>query len=97
MFNARSLLGCTPNDESNQQLPRVSECPLLSRPTHQLARPMDVRIADATALPLDDASADLAVAFMSLHDIDVSNGTEPGPRIGIQSGPLTGVGSGLSR
>jgi SAM-dependent methyltransferase len=31
---------------------------------------MDVRIADATALPLDDASADLAVAFMSLHDID---------------------------
>lgn len=31
---------------------------------------MDVRIADAAALPLDDASADLAVAFMSLHDID---------------------------
>lgn len=31
---------------------------------------MDIRIADAAALPLDDASADLAVAFMSLHDID---------------------------
>lgn len=31
---------------------------------------MDIRMADATALPLDDASADLAVAFMSLHDID---------------------------
>jgi hypothetical protein len=27
----------------------------------------------------------------------VSNGKEPGPRIGIQSGPLSGVGSGLSR
>lgn len=31
---------------------------------------MDIRLADAAALPLDDASADLAVAFMSLHDID---------------------------
>jgi SAM-dependent methyltransferase len=31
---------------------------------------MDIRVADATALPFDDASADLAVAFMSLHDID---------------------------
>ncbi len=31
---------------------------------------IDVRLADAAALPIDDASADLAVAFMSLHDID---------------------------
>jgi ubiquinone/menaquinone biosynthesis C-methylase UbiE len=31
---------------------------------------MDVRLADAAALPLEDASVDLAVAFMSLHDID---------------------------
>ena len=31
---------------------------------------MDIRIADAAALPFDDASADLAVAFMSLHDTD---------------------------
>ena len=31
---------------------------------------MDVRLADATALPLDDACADLAIAFMSLQDID---------------------------
>jgi SAM-dependent methyltransferase len=30
---------------------------------------MDVRLADAAALPLGNASADLAVAFMSLHDI----------------------------
>jgi len=31
---------------------------------------MDIRIADAAALPFDDASADLAIAFMSLHDTD---------------------------
>jgi SAM-dependent methyltransferase len=31
---------------------------------------IDIRLADAAALPLDDASPDLAVAFMSLHDID---------------------------
>ena len=31
---------------------------------------MDIRLDYATALPLEDASADLAVAFMSLHDID---------------------------
>jgi ubiquinone/menaquinone biosynthesis C-methylase UbiE len=31
---------------------------------------MDFRLADADALPLDDTSADLAIAFMSLHDID---------------------------
>jgi ubiquinone/menaquinone biosynthesis C-methylase UbiE len=31
---------------------------------------MDVRLADAAALPRGDASADLAVAFMLLQDID---------------------------
>lgn len=31
---------------------------------------VDIRLADAAALPLDDASADLAIAFMSLHDIN---------------------------
>jgi SAM-dependent methyltransferase len=31
---------------------------------------MDVRLADAAALPFEDACADLAVAFMSLQDID---------------------------
>ena len=31
---------------------------------------MDIRLADAAALPLDDASADVAIAFMSLQDID---------------------------
>ena len=31
---------------------------------------MDIRLADAAALPLDTASADLAIAFMSLQDVD---------------------------
>ena len=31
---------------------------------------MDLHLADATALPLDDGCADLAIAFMSLQDID---------------------------
>jgi ubiquinone/menaquinone biosynthesis C-methylase UbiE len=31
---------------------------------------MDVRLGDAAALPLEDGSAELAIAFMSLHDID---------------------------
>jgi SAM-dependent methyltransferase len=35
---------------------------------------MDVRHADATALPLDDASADLVITFMSLHDMDDLDG-----------------------
>jgi SAM-dependent methyltransferase len=30
----------------------------------------DYRVADAAALPLDDSSADLVTAFMSLHDMD---------------------------
>jgi SAM-dependent methyltransferase len=50
---------------------------------------MDIRLADAAALPLDDASADLAVAFMSLHDIDamplavreIARILEPGGRL----------------
>jgi SAM-dependent methyltransferase len=31
---------------------------------------MEIVLADAAALPLKDACADLAIAFMSLHDID---------------------------
>jgi SAM-dependent methyltransferase len=31
---------------------------------------MQVMVADAARLPLDDGAADLAVAFMSLHDVD---------------------------
>jgi ubiquinone/menaquinone biosynthesis C-methylase UbiE len=54
---------------------------------------MDVRLADAAALPLDDASADLAIAFMSLHDIDAMSAAvreiarvlEPGGRLCLAS------------
>jgi len=35
---------------------------------------MDIRLADAAALPIEDASADLAVAFMSPHDMDDMSG-----------------------
>ena len=31
---------------------------------------MEIHLADAAAIPLNDASADLAVAFMSLQDVD---------------------------
>jgi SAM-dependent methyltransferase len=36
---------------------------------------MDILLADATSIPLEDECADLAVAFMSLHDIDAMPGT----------------------
>ena len=36
---------------------------------------MDIRLADAAALPLADGSADLAVAFMTLQDIDAMPAT----------------------
>jgi len=50
---------------------------------------MDIRLADAAALPLDDASADLVVAFMSLQDVDamtdavreIARILEPGGRL----------------
>ena len=34
---------------------------------------------------------------MEAGDIRLSNGKQSGPRIGMQKGPLTGVGTGLSR
>jgi SAM-dependent methyltransferase len=50
---------------------------------------MDIRLADAAALPLDDASVDLAIAFMSLHDVEamptavreIARVLEPGGRL----------------
>ena len=48
----------------------VDASPSLVADARRLDPSMDIRLADATALPLDDASADLAIAFMSLHDID---------------------------
>jgi SAM-dependent methyltransferase len=50
---------------------------------------MDIRLADAAVLPLDDASVDLAIAFMSLHDMndmpaavqEIARVLEPGGRL----------------
>jgi len=52
------------------QIVGVDTSPSLVAAARELDPSMDVRLADAAALPLDDASADLAIAFMSLHDID---------------------------
>jgi SAM-dependent methyltransferase len=48
----------------------VDASPSLVAAARKLDPSMDIRLADATALPFDDASVDLAIAFMSLHDID---------------------------
>jgi len=48
----------------------IDSSPSLIAAARALDPSMDMRVADAAALPLEDASADLAIAFMSLHDID---------------------------
>ena len=48
----------------------IDSSPSLVAAAREFDPSMDVRLADAAALPLDDACADLAVAFMSLQDID---------------------------
>jgi ubiquinone/menaquinone biosynthesis C-methylase UbiE len=66
----------------------VDTSPSLVAAAHGLDPSVDIRLADAAALPLDDASADLAIAFMSLHDIsampaavrEVARVLEPGGR-----------------
>ena len=48
----------------------IDSSPSLLAAARESDASMDLRLADAAALPLDDACADLAVAFMSLQDID---------------------------
>ncbi len=48
----------------------VDASPTLVAAARQADPSMHIRLADAAALPLSDGSADLAVAFMSLQDID---------------------------
>jgi SAM-dependent methyltransferase len=48
----------------------VDASPSLVAAAREFDPSMDIRLADAAALPLDDASADLAIAFMSLQDVD---------------------------
>ena len=48
----------------------IDSSPSLVAAAREFDPSMDLRLADAAALPLDDGCADLAVAFMSLQDID---------------------------
>jgi SAM-dependent methyltransferase len=67
----------------------IDGSPALAAAARDADPAMDIRVADAMALPLEAASADLAVAFMSLHDIDampaavgeIARILEPGGRL----------------
>jgi SAM-dependent methyltransferase len=48
----------------------IDASPSLVAAARQADLLMDIRLADAAALPLDDSSVDLAIAFMSLQDVD---------------------------
>ena len=48
----------------------IDASPSLVAAARELDPSMDIRLANAAALPLGDASADMAIAFMSLHDIE---------------------------
>jgi SAM-dependent methyltransferase len=48
----------------------IDSSPSLVSAARDMDTSMDVRLADAAAIPLADASVDLAVAFMALHNID---------------------------
>jgi SAM-dependent methyltransferase len=52
------------------QVVAIDASPSLAAAARDSDPAMDIRLADAAALPLDDASADLAIAFMSLQDVD---------------------------
>ena len=56
--------------ELGHRIVGIDSSPSLVAAAREFDPSMDVRLADAAALPLDDACADLAVAFMSLQDID---------------------------
>ena len=66
----------------------IDSSPSLVAAARAFEASMDVRLADAAALPLDDASGDLAVAFMSFQDMNdlpaavhqVARVLEPGGR-----------------
>jgi RimJ/RimL family protein N-acetyltransferase/SAM-dependent methyltransferase len=48
----------------------VDSSPTMVENARQADASIEVRLADAARLPFSDAVADLAIAFMSLHDID---------------------------
>jgi SAM-dependent methyltransferase len=53
----------------------IDASPTLVAAAREMDPSMDIRLADATSIPLDDTCADLVVAFMSLHDIDAMSAT----------------------
>jgi SAM-dependent methyltransferase len=67
----------------------IDASPSLVAAARELDPSMDIRLADAAALPLDDACADLAVAFVSFHNVDamplavreIARVLEPGGRL----------------
>jgi hypothetical protein len=60
--------------------------------------PSPLHPVSAETAQLDNAPVAAAWGTIRLWaDTAVSNGIELGPRIGIQSEPLSGVGTGLSR
>jgi SAM-dependent methyltransferase len=56
--------------ELGHRIVGIDSSPSLIAAAREFDSSIDVRLADAAALPLEDASVDLAVAFMSLQDID---------------------------
>jgi ubiquinone/menaquinone biosynthesis C-methylase UbiE len=48
----------------------IDASPSLIAAAHEADPSMDIVLANATSIPLRDKCADLAVAFMSLHDVD---------------------------
>lgn len=75
--------------ELGHRITGIDASPSLVKAAREFDPLMDFRLADAAALPLDDASADLAVAFLTLHDIDamplavreIARVLEPGGRL----------------
>ena len=80
---ARDLMAC------GHRVVGFDGSPALVAAARDFAPSVDASVADAAALPLADASADLVVAFMSLHDVDDLEGAvreiarvlEPGGRL----------------
>jgi ubiquinone/menaquinone biosynthesis C-methylase UbiE len=56
--------------ELGHRIVGIDSSPSLIAAAREFDPSMDMRLADAAVLPLDDGCADLAIGFMSLQDID---------------------------
>ena len=67
----------------------IDRSPSMVQAAREIDPSTDVRLGDATALPLDDACADLAIAFMSLQDVsDMPAAVAEAARVLQQGGRL---------